>query len=74
MVQDAVLFFCACFPDSIGIRLIRTFARQGLDFEWIDLMFRRTADLQSDEGLEWIARELAAGTSAIPSAIVILKR
>ena len=42
----------------------------GLDFEWIDLIFRRTADLQTDEGLEWIARELAAGTSAMPSAIV----
>ena len=34
------------------------------------LKIRRTADLQTDEGLEWIASELAAGTSAMPSAIV----
>ena len=42
----------------------------GLDFEWIDSGISRAADLQTDEGLEWIARELGAGTSAIPSAIV----
>jgi hypothetical protein len=34
------------------------------------LNIARTADLQTDEGLEWIARELAAATSAMPSAIV----
>ena len=34
------------------------------------LNIRPTADLQTDEGLKWIASELAAGTSAIPSAIV----
>jgi hypothetical protein len=42
----------------------------GLDFGWIDLILDSRQDLQTDEGLEWIARELAAGTSAMPSAIV----
>jgi len=34
------------------------------------LNITRAADLQTDEGLEWIVSELAAGTSAMPSAMV----
>jgi hypothetical protein len=48
----------------------RVWACLGLDFEWIDLILDRRQTFRPMRGLEWIAREFAAGTSAIPSAIV----
>jgi hypothetical protein len=42
----------------------------GLGLRMDRLNIRQPADLQTDEGLEWIASELGAGTTAMPSAIV----
>jgi hypothetical protein len=75
VAQDAVFFFLRVLSRLNRIRL-DAFARtarvglSGLGLRMDRLNISRTADLQTDEGLEWIARELAAGTSAMPSAIV----